>query len=406
MYMFLANMEDITLILDLDKRSRADAAQYTKKRFVYEKMLREEGKHFIGIVGARGVGKTILLKQLRLEVPNSIYISLDTFSGDLFNLIRMLRDDFKITTLFLDEVHFYKNFDEVLKKCYDFLPLRIFFSSSVSLALYQSSFDLSRRVRMYTLFPFSFREFLYFKYGTTLPSLSFADILHKKWQRDHLGVAASFDQYLVSGILPFSLEEPQPLPLLRNIATTVVRKDIPSIAPLTTDELADIEKMLAFIGRSAVDNMNYSTLAHNLHITKYKAKQYLDYLEQAFIIHRIFPQGTNVLKEPKIFMAVPYRLLYSEFDSALGALREDFFVEAVKFLGQECFYLKTNRGKKTPDFVMPKMTGNLVIEVGGKGKGHTQFKGMTAEEKIIFVHGLEFNGLRRPLFLLGLVDSL
>jgi predicted AAA+ superfamily ATPase len=399
-------MEDITSLLDLDKRARADAARYTKKRFVYEKMLREEGKHFIGIVGARGVGKTILLKQLSLEVPNSIYISLDTFSGDLFNLIRTLRDDFKITTIFLDEVHFYKNFDEILKKCYDFLPLRIFFSSSVSLALYQSSFDLSRRVRMYTLFPFSFREFLYFKYGTTLASMSFADILHKKWQPDHLGVAASFDQYLMSGILPFSLDEPQPLPLLRNIATTVVRKDIPSIASLTTDELNDIENMLAFIGRSSVDNMNYSTLAHNLHITKYKAKQYLDYLEQAFIIHRVFPQGTNVLKEPKIFMAVPYRLLYTEFDRAIGALREDFFVEAVKFLGQECFYLKTNRGKKTPDFVMPQMTGNLVIEVGGKGKGHTQFKGMKAEEKIIFAHGLEANGLRRPLFLLGLVDLL
>jgi hypothetical protein len=37
------------------------------------------------------------------------------------------------------------------------------------------------------------------------------------------------------------------------------------------------------------------------------------------------PKGTNVLKEPKVLMFLPFRLLYSELQQCLGAIREDFF---------------------------------------------------------------------------------
>jgi hypothetical protein len=41
------------------------------------------------------------------------------------------------------------------------------------------------------------------------------------------------------------------------------------------------------------------------------------------ILHEILPAGTNVLREPKILMAPPTRLLYRDYEDAVGGLRED-----------------------------------------------------------------------------------
>ena len=49
---------------------------------------------------------------------------------------------------------------------------------------------------------------------------------------------------------------------------------------------------------------------------------------------------------------------------------------------------------------------DIVVEVGGKGKGREQFKGIKAEKKIIFSHSIETQGIKRPLFLLGMIDRI
>jgi len=42
-----------------------------------------------------------------------------------------------------------------------------------------------------------------------------------------------------------------------------------------------------------------------------------------------------------------------------------------------------------------------VIEIGGKGKGREQFKGIETRQKLILNHSNEVEGIKRPLFLLG-----
>jgi hypothetical protein len=39
--------------------------------------------------------------------------------------------------------------------------------------------------------------------------------------------------------------------------------------------------------------------------------------EGSFILHQVLPAGTNVLREPKILMAPPSRLLYRDYEDAL-----------------------------------------------------------------------------------------
>lgn len=50
-----------------------------------------------------------------------------------------------------------------------------------------------------------------------LPTLSMQDIIEQNWTGDHLRHRHLFDEYLRGGLLPFALDEPDPIPLLANI---------------------------------------------------------------------------------------------------------------------------------------------------------------------------------------------
>lgn len=301
----------------------------------------------------------------------------------------------------LDEIHFIKNIDEVLKKIYDFLDVKVIFTSSVALGMFQSAYDLSRRLKLLSLYPFSFREFLFFKNNIDLPILTLDTIENKQWSGEYLKHGYHFEQYLKGGNMPFALDEPDILPLLHNILQMVIYKDVPNIAKLTVDELDLIWKLVTFIGKSAIDGINYSTIAKNIGITKFKAQSYIEILRQGYILHRIMPGGTNVLNKAKIVLAPPFRLLFKNYADCIGGLREDFFTEMLTMANFNFQYLKSVRGAKTPDYMIETPTGSLIAEIGGHGKGREQFKGISGKKQVIFTHSNRTDGIRAPLFLAG-----
>ena len=142
-------------------------------------------------------------------------------------------------------------------------------------------------------------------------------------------------------------------------------------------------------------------LNFNLGITKYKAKQYADPFETAFVFMRIFPAGTNVLREPKVLLVPPVRLLHRTPDEAAGGLREDFFALALRQAGIPLHYLKSTRGEKTPDFLVEYRDSRIAFEIGGRGKGRSQFKGIKADRKIILAPDVAPAPDRLPLHLPG-----
>ncbi|MBI1976427.1 MAG: ATP-binding protein [Candidatus Omnitrophica bacterium] len=398
-------MMDLNPLIELDRLAREDGRQYPQKRFFYETLntAGQKSRHFTGIIGPRGAGKTILLKQITLSRPDAFYLSLDTFHEDLFETVKTVRAGLKAKIFLLDEVHMHAGFEAALKKIYDFLDVQVIFTSSMSLAMYQSAHDLSRRVLLKTLYPFSLREYILFKHNRLLTALTIDDILEKRWDRTAMEAGSFLNEYVRGGIMPFALHETSPLALLKNILETVIYKDIARISKISMEEMDIMTRMVTFIGRSGIDGINNTSLSKNLGITKYKAEQYTVFLERAFILHRVMPEGTGVLKEPKIVMALPYRLLYRPYEEAVGGLREDFFVEAVKTCGLDVHYLKSTRGAKTPDYVISGRR-SLVLEIGGKGKGRQQFKGFQARRKIILSDSYEAEGIKRPLFLFGLLS--
>lgn len=120
----------------------------------------------VGIIGARGVGKTTMLLQYikeNLDSKRALYVSAD----DLYfseNRLFDLADDFYKSAgeyLFIDEIHKYPDWSRELKNIYDsFASLKIAFTGSSVLDIHKGSTDLSRRALIYKLQGLSFREYL------------------------------------------------------------------------------------------------------------------------------------------------------------------------------------------------------------------------------------------------------
>ncbi len=263
-----------------------------------------------------------------------------------------------------------------------------------------SSYDLSRRVKLYYLYPFSLREYLFFKKDILLKQINFNDIFNNN-NLDYMKYEYLFEDYLKGGNYPISMEEPDVLSLLENILKKVIYSDVASFSNLGLNELSVIENMIKFIGKSHVENMSFSNIAKNLGITKYKAIKYIELLEKSFILNIVYPKGTNVLKEPKILIRLPYRLLFNDFENSLGYLKEDFFADMMKYSGLDFYYLKSKKGKKTPDFLVNYKNEKFVIEIGGKSKGREQFKGIEIKNKYVLTYPFVSNRDKKPLILLG-----
>jgi hypothetical protein len=403
---------DIQRVLELDELAVSESEKHTKKRFIYSKLEYTHGRPFVALLGPRGSGKTVLLRQFRNQMENSIYISADTFSKDidLRRLIHYCTENLKIEAFFIDEIHFVPDYAAVLKELYDFTSVRIWFSISVSLSLYSSSWDLSRRVKIIKLLPFSFREFLFFKHDKELNPVLLIDALTKPVSAVYLSTIRYFDEYLQGGLYPFFLAPGGYIDQFSSIIEKIVRDDIPNYDKnISVNDLLLIEKVFTFIGSSPMDGINYSSVSGNLGITKYKAEQFLKLLQRCFLIKMIFPRGTNVLKEPKVAMELPFRILFRKFNECIGELREDFFALAMEHYSVDFNYVKSTRGKKTPDYLFTIDDKKIVVEIGGAGKGRTRFKGVEYDTKIVAYHSREIKpdapspvpGKRVPLHCLG-----
>ncbi len=148
---------------------------FRKQQYIYKKIAHISYKRYffdivdfrerlIGLIGARGIGKTtFLLQYLRsLDIPEEkkLYISVDSILTSNMKLFDIAEDFYNIggKVLVIDEIHKYENFETELKEIFDFLDLQVLFSGSSALVLEHKKADLSRRALIYRLKGLSFRQ--------------------------------------------------------------------------------------------------------------------------------------------------------------------------------------------------------------------------------------------------------
>jgi len=76
----------------------------------------------------------------------------------------------------------------------------------------------------------------------------------------------------------------------------------------------------------------------------------------------------------------------------------------MRSLDCDIYYLKSTRGKKTPDYLLTHKGKNIAVEIGGKRKGREQFKGFTPDKKIIAADTETMDDIRKPLLLFGFLE--
>ena len=394
-------------LINLDRLSREQTKMFPLKRFLYPhlKYLMTETKQMVGIAGLRGTGKTILLRQLSIELQHSFYLSADTLPAgtDLFELSSHLDESMGIKYLMIDEIHALKEWQGQLKKIFDFQNIRIIFTSSSSLELNEGRYDLSRRLTVQRLPLFSFREYLYFTKKADLTVLTVEEITtnYKNLYQDIFTYESYFRTWSEIGALPACLQSPLPS-IIESTVDKVIRKDMLNVGKLSQEDLLSIQSILLFIARSGIEGSSYSTISRNTGISKYRVQQQIKMMESASLLQIILPYGANVLPEPKIILTPTLRFNLaqgSDNDRLTGAIREEFFIHHVTGANLTVNYLKSMRGQKLPDYVLFLKDQKLIVEIGGAGKTSSQFKGIDTKEKLILTQPASKSSV--PLILFG-----
>lgn len=401
----MENLEkELEKLLSLQVVYKQQAEKFARARFLFPILMNDLKKpHITGISGLRGAGKTVLLLQLLKKVQDSFYISLDFLTSDLFQIANELVKRYKIKYLFLDEIHYYPNWSRYLKQIYDVLKIKVVFTSSVSLDILSAKEDLSRRVLIYNLPVLSFREFLNLSYDKNFSKENFEEIFKSEYKKADLELETIFSEYLKFP-LASQLEDKTPQ-LVNNIIEKIIVSDLNNIKSLNSEDKLKIKQTLQFLANIEGGDISLTALAFNLKITKYKMKSYLELLEKAFLIHQVYPIGKNVLKEPKILLNLPFRLYLSSLpqERIVGPLKEDFFISMIKGVGKEIYYLKNKRGRKLPDFMIKEGNRKYIVEIGGKAKTFSQFKGIKIDKKFITTYPFALKPNTIPLYKFGML---
>jgi len=197
--------EIIALYKDMLHRTDTSFVRYLHDKIDWKARM-------LGIVGARGVGKTTLLLQhikLRLDTEKTIYADAGNIYFAENRLFDFAQSFYKNggKHLFIDEIHKYADWSKELKMCYDYFPdMQIIFTGSSVLDIYRGSDDLSRRALSYFMAGMSFREYLIMAHKIKAPVYSLKEILANKVSLPADHPLPMYKQYLKKGYYPFFTE--------------------------------------------------------------------------------------------------------------------------------------------------------------------------------------------------------
>ncbi|MEW5996043.1 MAG: AAA family ATPase [Candidatus Micrarchaeota archaeon] len=378
----------------------AEAAQYPNRRYLYETVSNAPKEYCVGVYGLRGIGKTIMLLQQARAAEKALYISADAIylkDEPLYGMLDHARKK-GYRSIFVDEINSKPGWEADLKTFYDEGGARIFFTGSSAIELRKGA-DLSRRVLLYHMKPLSFREYIIMKRGlagfSPIPfeSLFSADACREAATR-HSALSAHLHEFFALGGIfhPGGAGDKEyAYASLSNVLEKIIHHDLAYLREIDVGIENAVLAILKRIALSSSYEVNFSRLSENLSISKPTVIRIVDDLARIGVVMKVPPCFAQVRKEPKLFLAFPFRSFFAEMLGAkpdIGTLREEFFASHVDGI---C-HLKGKRGERTPDF----MYKGKKVEVGGAGKGASrQNPDFVLREEVVF------GDKSIPLFLAG-----
>jgi len=235
------------------------------------------------IIGSRRIGKTTLLKQYIKELLRSgmherdiFYLALDHPSLSSIPVSEHLKNMRKIFMhgrerklfLFLDEIQESPNWEIELKNIYDLEDLKVFCTGSTSALIKGQGGRLTGRQIITTLYPLTFNEFLLFKGGR--PRLS-EDYKYEKFA----------EEYLTLGGYPEQVLNPS-VEYMGNLLDDILARDLIRLYPIKKAFV--LKDLLRLIAASVGSRTSFNKLGKVLGLSVDTVKEYLGYLESAFLV--------------------------------------------------------------------------------------------------------------------------
>ena len=367
----------------------------------------------VSIVGAKGVGKSTLIKQYlkqhyTLGDRTVLYCSADTVDFSMRTLVG-LAEEFVMRggeLLVIDEIHKYHSgttgWSREIKEIYELFPeLRMIVSGSSLLSLKEGDADLSRRAVKYTMPGLSFREALRFYHGLTFPRWSLEDILaypYDLWQTvtAKCKPVALFKEYLEKGYYPFLLEgEGEYYTKIEQVVNYIVETELPQICKVDVANIRKLQALIAMICSEVPFELNANRIAAALEIGRDTVVEYLKYLGDAKVLNLLYSDKKKIgklTKPDKIYMEntnLMYALAPTKVE--VGTLRETFAICALSESHS------VEYGKTQGDF---KVDAKYTFEIGGRNKTFSQIAGV--KDSYIFADDWDMpDGAKLPLWMLG-----
>lgn len=367
----------------------------------------------ISIMGAKGVGKSTLIKQYlkqnyKMGDRRALYCSADTIDFSTRTLVD-LAEEFVIRggeLLVIDEIHKYKSgtsdWSREIKEIYELYPaLKLIVSGSSLLQLREGDADLSRRAVKYTMAGLSFREALRFYHGLEFEKWTLEDILAHPYDLWHMVTSKCkpvvlFKEYIEKGYYPFLLEgEGEYYTKIEQVVNYIIENELPRICKVDVSNVRKLQALIVLICSEVPFELNANRIAAALEIGRDTVVEYLKYLGDAKVLNLLYSDKKKIgklTKPNKVYMENP-NILYALAPAKveIGTLRETF---AINSLSESH---NVEYGKAQGDF---KVDGKYTFEIGGRSKDYSQIAGV--KDSYIFADDWDMpDGAKLPLWMLG-----
>ena len=363
----------------------------------------------VGIRGSRGVGKTTLIRQYikqryGVNAGEALYCVMDSMYFTNHTLLD-LAERFHLAGgrhLFLDEVHKYPTWSKEIKEIIDLYPdMKVTFSGSSLIQILNADADLSRRVLSYKMKGLSFREFLIFYKGISLPSFTLEEILSNYDEICSQVTSVChpqplFEEYLRVGYYPFyDVSAEEYYSRIENVVSFIIDQEMTQFCGVEPAYTRKLKAMMMFLAVNNPYEVNIAKLAAYLEISKNTVLSYLSSMERAELVHLLYADNKSVTKmqKPDKIYLDNTNLLYALAGSRvnIGTIRECFAVNQLKYKH------RVEYGRKKGDF---KVDGHWIFEVGGEDKSFDQIADMP--NSYILADDIEMPyGNKLPLWLVG-----
>ena len=354
-----------------------------------------ECKQAIIILGARQVGKTTLLKRLIEKFPKqkTYYFDLETISDKKVleegpeNFLKYLEfqglDLNHKNIIFIDEIQYLDDFSKFIKIIVDHYSdsIKLFLSGSSALQIKQGFKDsLAGRKYVFHLFPLTFKEFLRFK-GKDLLSDKLISPFYE-WKSDELKFSrdellALIKEFVIFGGYP---EVPkinvinQKIKYLFEMVNSYIVKDIRTI--FTIEKIDKFNHLIRYLAANFTNLVSINSISNEIGLFKDTIENYVNILEDSFIIKRISPyyknKSTELKRTQKVFLLDNgiRNALIENFNSLdlradSGALKENYAFTQLYKAKSEVESLNFWRTVKSQevDFILTKQSILFPLEV-------------------------------------------